>query len=421
MASRGNKDKFRKALMASTDKYVKQQGRNTITENALRDAACVGYARIPSPDACEFCVTMGAHNDFYHTEESAGGGLGHGAEDDLYHPYCNCQIVEVFRRRGEHVMRDPETGEVKPYDGAELVRRYNEIGRPTFAKNRPAENERRRMRRRNGEVPNGKSKAQRANNVAGAKLSDAEFDAAMKSLADAQSVDELKAAAARIEASWKRNANGRNKAQWDEMSKFAKRRMGELKASVTGMKPNLNIEIDEYVPCLVRKSDGAVLPTYVAEVAGKDLKGYNKRTGWFVNWQKDMEIDAETGLPIRKYKLMVEGSDEIQGLIGIIEPVRENDSLYVSWAVANPKSQSKVVGKDNKEYIGIGGHLFAIACEKSQELGLGGEWFGFARNNELYEYYIEKVGMDDIGGRVVAMSREKAQEVLGIYNYEWAG
>lgn len=192
-----------------------------------------------------------------------------------------------------------------------------------------------------------------------------------------------------------------------------------FKASGRGTERNLNIEIDSYVPCLQSRETGEYLATYVSEVTGKELKGYNKRTGWFVNWQTDMEIDKETGLPIKKYKLMVEGSDEIQGLIGIVEPVYPNDSLYVSWAVANPNSQSRVVGKENKEYIGIGGHLFAIACERSMELGRRGEWYGFARNSELFDYYVGEVGMEALGGGNVGISERKAREILGIYNYEW--
>ena len=181
----------------------------------------------------------------------------------------------------------------------------------------------------------------------------------------------------------------------------------------------LSVEIDKYVPCLIRNSDKAVVRTFVSEASDADLRGYNSRTGWCVNWQKDMRIDKLTGRPIRRYKLLVEDNDEIQGLLGLVEPEEPGEPLSVSWAVANPNSQSRVVGVGNKEYIGIGGHLFAVACEKSKELGLDGEWVGFARNSDLDRYYVEKVGLDDLGGGRVAMSREKAEEIMSIYNYEW--
>lgn len=226
MASEANKDNFRKAIAAPVDKYVKQQGRNTIELNCRMDPVCEGYVRIPGPDACDFCVTMGASDNFYHTEESAGGGIGHGSQDDLYHAYCNCTVAMVYRRRGELVAKDPDTDEVIPYDGASLVQRYREAGSPTFRKNRAAEAERRRARRKNGETTIRSSRKKNPYN--GAMLSDADFEAGMKALSEAESMVELKATAERIVASWPRNANGRNKAQWDKMSGLAKIRRTQL-------------------------------------------------------------------------------------------------------------------------------------------------------------------------------------------------
>ena len=134
MATDAEKLKFRASLEAGVDKYVKQQGRNTIALNAENDPACAGYQRVAGPDACDFCVTMSASNGFYSSEKSAGGGSGHGTAEDAYHPYCNCSIVLVFGKKGRLVARDLETGEVTPYDGRKFVERYNEIGRPTYDK-----------------------------------------------------------------------------------------------------------------------------------------------------------------------------------------------------------------------------------------------------------------------------------------------
>ena len=234
MASEANKDNFRKAIAAPVDKYVKQQGRNTIELNCRMDPVCEGYVRIPGPDACDFCVAAGAQDNLYQTQESAGGGVGHGSQDDLYHAYCNCTIALVYRRRGELVARDPDTGDAIPYDSASIVQRYREAGSPTFRKNRAAEAERRRVRRRNGEVPS--RLPMKANQYRGAMLSDADFEAAMTALTEANSVDELVAVANRIEASWPKNSNGRNKTQWDRMSRLAKDRKKALASSGGGGK-----------------------------------------------------------------------------------------------------------------------------------------------------------------------------------------
>ena len=226
MASEANKKAFRDSLAAGIDKYVRQQGRNTMELNCRADDACEGYVRVAGPAACDFCVTMAASNDLYHTVESAGGGVGHGSQDDLYHAYCNCTVAVVYRRRGELVVRDPDTGAAIPYDGAEVVQRYRDAGSPTFRKNRAAEAERRRMRRRNGDVPT--YRASSKNRYMGARLSDVDFEAAMSALSNARTMDELNAAADRIVASWPKNANGRNEAQWSKMSKLAKDRKKQL-------------------------------------------------------------------------------------------------------------------------------------------------------------------------------------------------
>ena len=42
-------------------------------------------------------------------------------------------------------------------------------------------------------------------------------------------------------------------------------------------------------------------------------------------------------------------------------------AAYVSWMVAAPTSNPQIV--EEKEYYGIGGHLFAIAAAKSEEYG----------------------------------------------------
>ena len=42
-------------------------------------------------------------------------------------------------------------------------------------------------------------------------------------------------------------------------------------------------------------------------------------------------------------------------------------STFVDWMVANPESNPQLT--DNKKFIGIGGHLFAIDVDKSIEYG----------------------------------------------------
>lgn len=268
MASDVAKEKFRDSLAAGIDKYVKMPGRNTISQNCERDSGCAGYARIPGPDACDFCVTMGASNDFYHSEATAGGGLGHGTADDAYHPYCNCQIAVIFKKRGRYVARDPETGSPIEYDGKKLVERYNEIGRPTYAN-------------KSGRGDKGSTKP--------SVLPQDKFDEAMKMLADAKTVDELHDVGGQIVAGWPKRKAGRDPVQWKRMSSFAKEREAKLGSSVEQMRvnvPTISISASEFEKLpefqgpqqwqpeitVISKPKGKQKPTDYSMLSGKERK-----------------------------------------------------------------------------------------------------------------------------------------------------
>lgn len=102
----------------------------------------------------------------------------------------------------------------------------------------------------------------------------------------------------------------------------------------------------------------------------------------------------------------------------------EDSNVKVLWAVANPLSQSKAVGADNKQYNGIGGHLFAIASEKSNDYGYGGFWTAPASNKELLQYYSEKLGgvpySSTEPGYWFYIDENASRELLNKYNYEWS-
>lgn len=46
----------------------------------------------------------------------------------------------------------------------------------------------------------------------------------------------------------------------------------------------LDLVVDKFVPCLEDAKTGEILPTVVEHIDTKDLKGYNKNNGWYVNW-----------------------------------------------------------------------------------------------------------------------------------------
>lgn len=73
----------------------------------------------------------------------------------------------------------------------------------------------------------------------------------------------------------------------------------------------INVYIDEYIPCLKNVQNGELVQTEVIRIRRKSfLKKYNKRNGWYTNWENLLN-EHEV------YALVVEGTVDIQGLIAI--------------------------------------------------------------------------------------------------------
>lgn len=177
----------------------------------------------------------------------------------------------------------------------------------------------------------------------------------------------------------------------------------------------IDIEIDEFTPCLRDTKTGEVVQTRVAHVTSqKVLKQYNEKTGWNVNWSnvpKDVDV----------YALHIAGSDEVQGLVGIKNDT-DAQAVYLYWASTAPRN-NKLLNGGKQDYAGVGGHLFAIAAEKSIEMGYGGYLYGFASNKKVLEHYKDKFGAEHIGmlhPYHFAIDEEAVKEkILGVYSYEW--
>lgn len=170
---------------------------------------------------------------------------------------------------------------------------------------------------------------------------------------------------------------------------------------------NISIEIDGFAPCLIEYKTGRVVNTTVKEMKRSELKGYNNTSGWYINWSKvphDQTIKA----------IFAEGNEEIQGLIAY-KPVHENLTIKIHWIVANPKSNGHLT-KD-KEYKGIGAHLFAIAAKISFDEGYDGYVQAKAANSQLLNYYIGKLGARYLGGYEFYLDTAVAKELLEKCNW----
>lgn len=175
----------------------------------------------------------------------------------------------------------------------------------------------------------------------------------------------------------------------------------------------LDIWIDEIVPCLKDTETGALKDTVVFKIESRSyLKKFKKSNGWHINWN-EVPRDVEV------YALALLDSNEIQGLVGLRND-RDADAVYLHWACTAPHNNKHDFGQ--QKYEGVGGHLFAIAVDKSLQWGHGGAVFGFAANEELLRHYLKMfqgLYLGVLHQYHFWIPEEQAKKLLEVYNYEW--
>ena len=175
----------------------------------------------------------------------------------------------------------------------------------------------------------------------------------------------------------------------------------------------VGIWLDEIVPCLKDTETGEIKETVVFRIESRSfLRKFNEKNGWEINWIK---IPKE----VEVFALALRENNEIQGLVGVRNDV-DVKAAYVHWACTAPQNNKHAFGK--QKYIGVGGHLFAIAADCSLAWGYDGFIHGFALNKELLNHYIDVLGATYLGAMhpyQFAFSRIASQKLLEVYTYEW--
>ena len=140
----------------------------------------------------------------------------------------------------------------------------------------------------------------------------------------------------------------------------------------------INIEIDEFTPCLRRLKDDQIVQTSI-----KRLSPTKKMTkGWEFDWTLPEKQGAEV------YGLYAEGDERLQGLLAV-KPSR--GCLEVSLVESAPFNNGHNMRVPGKEYSGVGAHLFAEAVRQSYDAGNDGVVF-FQAKSDLIEYYKDLLG-----------------------------
>lgn len=128
---------------------------------------------------------------------------------------------------------------------------------------------------------------------------------------------------------------------------------------------------------------GERIPSVLQKVESRSaLKQYNKKNGWYINWN-ECPADVEV------FQLQIEGGEEVQGLVGLRDD-KDKDATYIHWAVVAPHNNGAKT-KD-KRYDGCGAQLLGQAVRASIKSGHGGFCYAAAANSKLQRYYIEEYG-----------------------------
>lgn len=175
----------------------------------------------------------------------------------------------------------------------------------------------------------------------------------------------------------------------------------------------LFVEVDELSPCLIDNETGEVVETEVIRIKRRSfLSKYNKNTDWYVEWA-DLLDENEI------YAVVVKGTVSIQGLVAI-RPDAEMKSSFVTWMVAAPHNNPEKCKQ--KLYNGLGGHLFAIAAQRSFEYGFGGAISGFAADQKLMDHYCEIFDAEPIcmlHPYQIFIPEATGEKIREVYSYEW--
>lgn len=175
----------------------------------------------------------------------------------------------------------------------------------------------------------------------------------------------------------------------------------------------VGIWLDEIVPCLKDTETGEIKGTVVFKIESRSfLKKFLEKDGWGINW---IDVPSE----VEVYALALKENNEIQGLVGVKNDV-DVEAAYLHWACSAPRNNKYSFGR--QKYSGVGGHLFAIAVDKSLQWGYRGVVHGFALNKELLNHYIVILGASYLGAQhpyQFLLEGEAARKLLEVYTYEW--
>ena len=148
------------------------------------------------------------------------------------------------------------------------------------------------------------------------------------------------------------------------------------------------------ISCIRRNSTGELVETTFRKVSPTRIT--------CMNWEFDWTRPERNGYDV--YALYIKGERIIQGMIALKDDPG-NYAIKIDIVEAapqnNPHNQLNTSGV--KEYIGVGGHLFAEACRQSFDKGYGG-FVHFVAKSNLIHHYAETLGAELLNPRSRVMA-----------------
>jgi hypothetical protein len=167
-------------------------------------------------------------------------------------------------------------------------------------------------------------------------------------------------------------------------------------------KIGFDIEIDELTNSIKNLISGDSFSTDISRISKTDLKNIAQKEGWQFDWKLELKQPERD-----VYKLtIVNNQSIIQGLISL--EVR-SDHVYMHLVESAPFNKGK-----SKLYSGIPGNLVAFACKLSFQRGHEGN-VAFISKSQLIDHYIESLGAEHVGGRLMIIDSEAALKLINKY------
>jgi hypothetical protein len=167
-------------------------------------------------------------------------------------------------------------------------------------------------------------------------------------------------------------------------------------------KIGFDIEIDELTNSIKNVISGDSFSTDISRITKADFKNIGQKEGWQFDWKLELQQPERD-----VYKLtIVNNQSIIQGLISL--EVRY-DHVYMHLVESAPFNKGKT-----KLYSGVPGNLVAFACKLSFQRGHEGN-VGFISKSQLIDHYIESLGAEHVGGRLMIIDSKAALKLINKY------